>query len=420
MKEVMSIEEKYPRVFATEEDLELARSIHEFVDEEIMPNRRNLEGGPERDEKLARKTFKKLQKGLVDMGVQRAFFPKEIGGLGISSMITNQIIGEEIARGDVGLATHMLIIPWPFIPARIFKNETVMRKFAVAFCRDEPLAACMAITEPSGGANIEDPAMHGRTVETTAKLEGDEWVINGEKMWPSGAGISEIYCTVCTVDPEKGDDGIALIFVPKDADGLSFSKPEEKMGQIYTDVNAAIYYDDVRVPEEYCVAGPGGDGATMLHHITSVGRLSSAALALGAAQACFEIGVEYTRKRKIGDKAVRERSMHAGMLGKMITRIQAARSFHLTTAYMFDHDKIYGWPSSARQLGRASAAKFCATKATNDVASKIMELMGAYGYSPEYHVEKYMRDVKIVDIWLGGPQLASLEAARGVYKFEPW
>lgn len=412
------VKEKYPPALASEEGWDIGKSVREFVDEEIMPRRIDLDGGPERDKSLARETFEELHQGLVDLGIQRAFFPEEVGGSGLSSMINNQIIAEELSRGDVGLATHMLIIPWPFLPARILGNETVMEEFGTKFCGDEPLAACMAITEPAGGANIEDPTMHGRTIQTTARREGDEWVINGEKMWPSGTGIAEVYCTVCTLEGEEGDEGIALIFVPKDADGLSFGEPEKKMGMVYTDMNGPIYYDDVRVPEEYCVAGPSGEGATFLHHITSVGRLSSAPLALGAAQAAFEIGVEYTGERNIGKKKVRERSMHAGILGELYTKIQSARSYHLNVAHMFDRSDIFGWPSSRKQLGRASAVKHYATKVAIEVIGKIMELMGSYGYSIDYHVEKYYRDVKILQLWLGGSQLALLDAARSVYEYE--
>ena len=159
------------------------------------------------------------------------------------------------------------------------------------FCEDTPRCGCLAITEPAGGCNIEDAAEHGLTIRTTAKLEGDEWVINGEKMWPSGASVADIYCVVCTTDPKLKEEGLALIYVPRDTPGISFGKPEDKMGMKVTDVNAAIYFDNVRVPMEYRAGGPGVDWQLFRNNI-SWGRLSSAPMALGNAQAVLEIVTE--------------------------------------------------------------------------------------------------------------------------------
>lgn len=402
---------------ATDEDMEIVKAIREYVDGEIMPRRRDLDGGWHHDEKLARDTFEKVHKGLVDIGVQRASWPEDFGGFGVSA-ITSDMMTEEISRGDCGLAIHLGIIDWTILPAARAGRVDLLKEFGPKICDDEPHTSCMAITEPSGGANVEDPTQHGRTIQTVARLEGDEWVINGRKIWPSGAGISDItYCTICTTDPKKGDEGIAIIYVPPDARGLSFGKPIEKMGMCWTDINAEIFYEDVRVPKENRVAGPGED-AKILHDIVGSGRLGTCASVLGVAQACFEIVLDWTKERAIAGRPVRTRSLHASILGEMAQKIESARAYYMQVSAMSRSEELYGRPGEPFMLSKCSAAKTYACDVAIWVTNKVMELMGSYGYSFDYNVEKYLRDVKIAQLWLGGPQRARLDVALGYYPFE--
>ena len=411
--------QKYSQAIVRREDIMIAEAVHEFVNKEIMPRRRDLEGGFHRDRVLAEKTIYQLAKGLVNLDVQRAFLPKEIGGMGITSVVTTCILAEEMARGDIGLATQMLITPWAFTPAMMTNNQTVLKKFAAPFCGQEPLSACFAMTEPAGGANIEDTSQQGRTIQTIARRDDENWIINGQKIWPSGAGVSEIYLTVCTVDPDMGEDGITLICVPKGVPGLSFGKPEEKMGLIYTDNNSTIYYENVRVPKTYCCAQPGGEGARVLKEMIS-GRISEPAMAIGAAQAALEIAIDYTKDRHIKGKSVRDRSLHASILGEMAAKVQVARSDYLYIASMIDRPETYGALNSPQQLARVSASKLISTRLAQEVIHSAIELMGSYGYSTDYHVEKYLRDVVIVRLTMGGPQLCALESAHGQYPLKLW
>jgi alkylation response protein AidB-like acyl-CoA dehydrogenase len=415
---MMDTHRKFVGAIVRKEDLEIVEAVHEFVEKEVMPSRLDLEGGWHRDEKLARATFEKLHKGLVDLGIQRAFLPEEIGGLGIASSVTECMVWEEIARGDCGLAVHLAILPWVMGPALIARRKDLLEIFGRKICDDKPHTACMAITEPEGGANIEDPTLHGRTINTRAELKHDVWVINGEKIWPSGAGVADIaYCTVCSTDPSKGDEGIALIYVPPDASGLSFGKPIEKMGMCWTDINAEIFYENVRVSKEYRVAGPGKD-AKILHDIISAGRLGTAAMAVGVAQAALEMVLSWTKERKIAGKPVREHSLFASIIGEMAMKIEAARAYYMQVAWMHDHHEIYGRGGEPLMLARTSAAKAFACDTAVWVTNKAMELMGSYGYAFDHHLEKYLRDCKILQLWLGGPQRAILDMALGYYPFK--
>ena len=399
---------RYGDFITSEEDLLLLTTIRKYIDKEVMPVRMQM------DEDYA--VFEKAYGGLVKLGIQKRGFSQRYGGLGIRSVPTVCALTEEISRGDSGLSLHALIIPWAMAAAMGARNTTVMDKFIPMFCEDTPRCGCLAITEPAGGCNIEDAAEHGLTIRTTAKLEGDEWVINGEKMWPSGASVADIYCVVCTTDPKLKEEGLALIYVPRDTPGLSFGKPEDKMGMKVTDVNAAIYFDNVRIPREYRAGGPGIDWQLFRNNI-SWGRLSSAPMALGNAQAVLEIVTEYTGTRSYGGKSVRKHSLQAAMIADMAIGIESARAYYLSVAAMFNNRKKFGNPSDDFLMARASAAKVYACDVTEMVCSRAMELMGSYGYVREYHVEKYLRDSKIIQLWLGGGQLGRLDVVQGYYPY---
>ncbi len=399
---------RYGDFVTSEEDLAFLTVIRKYVDNEMMPVRLKL------DEDYS--VFEKVYEGLVKLGIQKRGFSPEYGGLGIRSATTVCAITEELSRGDSGVSLHSLIIPWCLAGAMGARNKVLMDKFIPMFCGDTPRCGCLAITEPAGGCNIEDAAEHGLTIRTRAKLEGSEWVINGEKMWPSGASIADLYCVVCTTDPNQKEEGMALIYVPKDTPGLSFGKVEEKMGMKVTDVNTAIYFDNVRVPKEYRAGGPGIDWQLFRANI-GWGRLTSAPMTLGNAQAVLEIVIEYTKNRFYGGKPVRNHSLQAAMIADMAIGIESARAFYLSVAAMFNSRKKYGNPGEDYLMARASAAKVYACDVTETVCNRAMELMGSYGYARDYHVEKYLRDSKIIQIWLGGGQLGRLDVVQSYYPY---
>ncbi len=399
---------RYGDFIAEEADLRLLETIRKYVEKEVMPVRLELD----KDYKV----FEQVYSGLVKLGVQKRGFSPRYGGLGIRNAATVCAMTEEMSRGDSGLSLHALIIPWCMAAAMGARNTVVMDKFIPMFCEDIPCCGCLAITEPAGGCNIEDGAEHGMTIRTRATLEGDEWVINGEKMWPSGASVADLYCVICTTDPQQKEEGLALIYVPKDTPGLSFGKPEDKMGMRVTDVNAAIYFDDVRVPKEYRAGGPGVDWQLFRNNV-AWGRLTSAPMTLGNAQAVLEIVIDYTANRFYGGKAVRNHSLQAAMIADMAIGIEASRHFYLSVAAMFNNRKKYGMPGDDYLIARSSAVKVHACDVTETVCNRAMELMGSYGFVRDYHVEKYLRDSKIIQIWLGGGQLARLDVAQGYYPY---
>jgi alkylation response protein AidB-like acyl-CoA dehydrogenase len=393
----------------TEEEKFLRDAIRSFVEGVIMPIRQQVDAD-ERGHKIIEPIMKQ---GLVDIGAQRMMFPEKYGGLGMTSLREAYWGTEEIARGDSGMAVAAVCTMWPFVPILYepYRREDLLEEFAKTFCGNELHFGCFAMTEPQGGCDIENvETMKGRTIRTTATLEGDEWVINGEKQWPTNSGIASLYLAVCTTDPDLGEEGLALIYVPSPTKGLDFSDFEVKAGMA-ADRNCTIYFDNVRVPKRYRVAGPGDD-AKLFRQLLVAGDIGSAAISVGPAQNTFEIVTKYATERVAGGKPIKEHSITAVMLADMAIGIETARTYALTVAHMFDHPETYGPRWSPEMVAKSRIAKVYAADVGVRVTDEAQKLMGSNGYSRPYDVEKHWRDVKITQQWLGGAIVGRLDVAR--------
>jgi alkylation response protein AidB-like acyl-CoA dehydrogenase len=393
------------------EELQIREAMREFSRKEIMPITKDLEADYSRVEGIHQK--------LVDLGVQSDGYPEEYGGGGHGSMTGLGIICEELAKGDPGIALSAGINAGIILyPAMEMKNKAVMDRFIPAFCRGKVAYACISMTDEAGGADTENPLLHGGGIKTTAKLEGDEYIINGSKAWPTHGGIAECYLTVCTTDPAAGDEGIALIYVPKDSPGLTFGAPEKKM-LFKTSINSAIYYNDVRVPKEYRLVGPGMD-ANVFAFVTAGAGWHSTSIALGIAERAFDIVLDYTGTRMGGDKPVRQHSMVAGMIADMAIGIEMMRAGFYNLSYMMDHMDVYGPPFSPQVISKASATRVFASDMVVNIVNKGAELLGSLAISEDFPYEKLLRDAKITQLWLGGQQICRYRVARGYYDLKNW
>ncbi len=399
--------------FISEEDQMLISTLREFVQDEILPIRQQLDEDEDRD------LVHHVLNGLASLGMHKRGLPETMGGIRTGA-VSLTVGYEEVARGDCGIAMTMSVPAWVFGPAMRAHNEVVLEELCRQYCGDTFVEACQAMTEPEGGCNIESAEYRGKAIHTRARLDGDEWVINGSKQFPSGASVSEVYLVTCTTDPDLAEEGIALIYVPADTPGLSFSKPENKMGMRFTDVNASIYLDNVRVPREYRASPATGKDHESFRNFLSWGRLSAAAFAVGAAQGALDIALDFTGQRYYGGKQVRQHGLQANMLADMMIGIESARFYYLTVASMFDNRRVYGPPYSDEQIARASGAKIYACDTAVKVCNMAMELTGSYGYMKDYNIEKYLRDCKIMQLWEGGGQLGRIDVARGRYDMVPY
>jgi alkylation response protein AidB-like acyl-CoA dehydrogenase len=403
------------KTLCKEEDLILRGLARDFVEQEIMPVRQQI------DDDEHHVLIKEIMQGLANLGFIKAIFPEKYGGSDIRSAVTMGLPLEEVARGDSGIAVALACTLWPFIPAVWWvHNLAVLNHFGPIFCGDDLKIGCFNLTDPGGssgggGCDIENLGMEGRKIRTTAKLDGNQWVLNGQKIWASNSGIADAYLMICTTDPQAGDQGIALIYVPGDAKGLSFGKFERKAGMA-ADRNTTTYLENVRVPKEFRLSGPGED-AKYFHANLTVGRLASAAMAVGNAQGAFEAVLDFTGDRVVGKpgKAIRSHSVATCMLADMAIGIESARMTYLSGAYRFDHPEEYGAAHSLEQLSYASMAKVYAADMAVMVTNRGMELMGSYGYVRECNIEKYWRDCKVIQLWEGGAQLGRFDVCRAFW-----
>ncbi|RJP17400.1 MAG: hypothetical protein C4520_16690 [Candidatus Abyssobacteria bacterium SURF_5] len=402
----------YFPLIVSDQDRMIVQMIRQFVDREIMPVRHLLDDDNEHI------IINDILRKLSDLGVFRVRARDEQAEPDAAgpSLVTSCIVLEEMSRGDAGIGIVAGVNGWALAPASQTGNKEVLDLFESLGQKESPCLACFAMTEPAGGCDIENiPALHGKTIHTRAVLDGDEWVINGAKRFPSSANVACLYCVVCQTDPSKKEEGIALIYVPRETAGLSFGKFEKKAG-MQSDRNADIYFDNVRVPRTYRASEPGMDTQLFKSNLT-IGRVCSAAAAVGCAQGAFEEVLRYTGERVAEGKPLREHSIAAGMLAEMATGIETARAHYLQVAYMLSHRDQYPPAYSEQMLCQASISKNYATEMAIMVTNKAMELMGSYGYIRDYHVEKYWRDVKEIQLWLGGAQLGRFDIARGYYPY---
>ncbi|HEY49907.1 MAG TPA: hypothetical protein G4O13_07670 [Dehalococcoidia bacterium] len=387
-------------------EAEMGRALaRQFVENEVFPVRQRIDDDKDHTE-VVNPLLKKL---LIDLGVQSML---AAGDPTLGTMINGMGFLEELSRGDTAIVVAMGALGWCLQPIQNepYKRPDLIQEFAPIFQVNEIRHGCFAMTEPEGGCDIENPRMQGRTIRTRAVLEGDEWVINGAKQWPSNAGVASLYCTVCTTDPELGDEGIALIYVPYPIEGMSFSRFENKAG-MQADRNCTIYYDNVRVPKRYRAWGPGDD-ANLLHQIIVQASIGSAMMSVGCSRNIFEIVTEYATNRIVAGKPIKEHSVNACALADMAIGIETARTYTMNVAYRYDHPETYGPRWSPEMRARARIAKVHAADVSVMVANKAMEMMASFGYTREGDVEKHWRDSKMIQLWLGGAQGGRLDIAR--------
>jgi alkylation response protein AidB-like acyl-CoA dehydrogenase len=395
----------------SKEELQIREAIREFTQKEIIPIAKEMESDYSKVEAVHQK--------LVDLGIQSDGYPEEYGGGGHGSMMAMGIISEELAKGDGGMALSVPINAGIILkPAMLAENKSVLDEFVPRFTGGKLAYACISMTDEAGGADSENPLLAGGGIKTTAKLEGDEYVINGSKSWPTHGGIAEFYLTVCNTDTSAGDEGVTLIYVPKDTPGLTFGEPEKKMA-FKTSINASVYYNNVRVPKEYRVAGPGMD-ANIYHFFEAGTGWHSATIALGIAQRAFEIVLDYTGTRMGGFKPVRQHSMVAGMLADMAIGIDMMKASVYNLSMMLDNLDAYGPPWSPQFISKASSTRVFASDMAVNILNKGAQLLGSMTISEDFPYEKLLRDAQETQLWLGGQQISRYRVARGYYDLKNW
>ncbi len=406
-------ENRFVQDLLSPSDRLLLNSTRDFVEEQIMPVRRELVESTHADYKLV----EEMQAKLLPLGLQGGFLPEEYGGMGLSSALTTALLAEEIGRGDASLFGTLAGGLLAMRPAIAAGNRAVLEHFAPKLVQeDEVYLGCFAVTEPESGSDIENPDLKGKMMETSAGLKNGEWSINGAKAWAVNAGLAGLYCIACSTDKSLGDEGTALIYLETPVGGFKFLACEDKAGMRGTR-QGGFELKGVRVPEAWRAAGPGDD-ARLLRDNQAFARLITAALAIGAAQGAFDEVLAFTTDRIAAGKPIRQHTVCASMLADIAIGIQVGRDAYANAAYMYDRPETYGEGFSTHMLSRASSAKIFCCDAAIHATNRAMELMGSYGFVTDYYVEKYWRDARTLQLWEGGAHLARLDVARGYYDYD--
>ncbi len=404
-----------PSEWISEESKQIVQSCREIVEKEIFPVRLELDEDW-KDHKIYDGLLKKL---MLDFGWQCAPWPKEYGGFELDT-VTYNLCQEEMNRGDSGLATAADCGNWAFLPILAPNpNEVLIKKFAPLACQTDKLfIGCAAITDERSGSDVENiDGTHGKYISTTAELDGDEWVINGHKLWPTNSGgVADLFAVFCTTNPGAEDDeAFAIIYVPADTPGVTQGDPYQKAG-MSGDKNGDVWFENVRVPKENRANPKPGDDAIAGRLFMNAGNIGASAQALGIMRNCYELVKEWCDKRVVGGKLLKEHSIAAATLADIAMMIEVCRSDTYMKARMMDNPEPYGIdPSGSEFLAKTRANKLFVTDQMTILINKAMDLMGSHGYAREGHIEKHWRDSKIISLWMGGRNLAKLDIARYFY-----
>ena len=371
----------------TPEHQRIRVEVRRFAEQEIAPRARHVDETGEFPAATLRK--------MAELGLMGLPFPEEYGGAGADS-ISTAIAIEEIARacGSTALiySAHLGL---GCAPIAMFGTEEQKRRFLRPAAEGRHLGA-FALTEPHAGSDA------GAT-RTTARLENGEWVINGAKMWITSASVAGHLIVTAVTDPGERHS-ISAIIVPAGTPGLSFGKPEAKMG-LRGSITNAVTFEDVRVPEENLL-GRRGRGLQQFLAVLDGGRIGIGAMAIGLAQAAFEIASAYARERTAFGKLIGAYESVSNMIADMAVGLEAARLLVYQAAWLKDQGRQYS--------REAAIAKLYASEVGEKICRDAIQVLGGYGYSSEYPLERIYRDQRLLTIGEGTSEILRVVIARQI------
>lgn len=374
----------------TEEQRMWQRSVHEFVADVVRPKAREVDESGEFNWEAVRKGG---PLGLLGLNI-----PEEYGGAGVDA-VSAAIAIEELGWGcgstALAFAAHNGLGTMPLVA---YGSETLKRTWLPKVANGRGRLAALALTEPGAGSDIQGG------ITTRAEKVGNEWVINGSKMWCTNAGIAEYIITLVRTDPRGGSRSLSMILVPTDTPGLRIGPPEKKMG-LHGSPTHAVTYENVHVPLDNLV-GEEGRGLQQALATLDGGRISIGALAVGLAQAAFEYARDYAKERRAFGQRIADFEAIQWMLADAATEIEAARTLVYRAAWLKEQKRPFS--------KEAAMAKLFATEMAERVCRNAIQIFGGYGYSREYPVERIYRDARLMTIGEGTSEIQRLVIARHI------
>ncbi|MBC7632757.1 acyl-CoA dehydrogenase family protein [Aeromicrobium sp.] len=319
--------------------------------------------------------------------------PEMYGGAGADALATVLVI-EEIARVCVSSSLIPAVNKLGSLPVMIGGDEQIKKTYLSRLAAGEGFSYCLS--EPDAGSDAANQ-------KTKAVRDGDDWVLNGVKRWISNAGVSEFYTVLAVTDPDKRTKGISAFVVEKSDEGVSFGAPEKKLG-IKGSPTREVYLDNVRIPGDRIIGKEGTGFATAMNTLDHT-RVTIAAQAVGVAQGALDYALGYMQERKQFGKKIADFQGLQFMIADMGMKVEAARQLTYAAAGRSERgDKdltFFG-----------AAAKAFASDTAMQVTTDAVQLLGGYGFTRDYPVERMMRDAKITQIYEGTNQVQRVVMAR--------
>jgi acyl-CoA dehydrogenase len=331
-----------------------------------------------------------------EVGLMNTHIPQEFGGLGLS-VLDGCLIAEELSSFCSGMYTALEANGLAQAPLLVAANDEQKKQFLTPMT-SECLMAAYCVTEPGAGSDVQG-------IKTRADKKGDEYIINGSKMWITNASVANWYFVLAYTDPTAGVKGMTGFIVPANTPGIEVGKKEKNLGQRCSDTRG-ITFKDVKVPAKYRL-GAEGQGFKIAMGAFDHTRPPVAAGAVGVARAAMQHAIRYSQERKTFGVPIAKHQAVSFMIADMAMNIEAARSLVWKAAFEIDQGR--------RNTYFAAMAKAFAADMCNKVCSDAIQVHGGYGYSTEYPVEKLYRDSKIFQIYEGTSQIQRLIISKEIF-----
>ena len=371
----------------TSEQRQFRDMMRSFVDEQVAPH------GAEYD-RTAEYPWKSFE-ACKDLELTGLGIPEAYGGAG-ADMVTQAIMAEEVSRGCASTGVTMLISKLGMLPVMNFGSEELKRHYLPKIASGE-IQASYCLSEADAGSDVA-------SMRCRAERDGEDYVITGSKYWITNAGISDTYTVFATVEPGTGYKGITAFLVEKQW-GVEFPKFEDKMG-LRASPTGEVVFNEVRVPASHRI-GQEGEGFKIAMHTLDRSRPTIGAQAIGIAQAAIDFAGGYMKERKAFGAPIASLQGLRFMLADMAIRTEAARTLVYRACSTIDSGDPDG---TLTYLG--AAAKSFASDTAMSVTTDAVQLLGGYGFTKEFPVERYMRDAKITQIYEGTNQVQRVVIAK--------
>ncbi|WP_031519486.1 acyl-CoA dehydrogenase family protein [Streptomyces sp. NRRL F-5123] len=327
--------------------------------------------------------------------------PEEYDGAGADALSTVIVI-EEVARVCASSSLIPAVNKLGSLPVQLSGSEELKARYLGALARKEGMFS-YALSEPEAGSDAAG-------MKTRAVRDGDSYVLNGVKRWITNAGVSDFYTVMAVTDPDKRSKGISAFVVEKGDEGVSFGAPEKKLG-IKGSPTREVYLDNVRIPADRMIGAEGTGFATAMRTLDHT-RITIAAQALGIAQGALDYAKGYVAERKQFGKAIAEFQGIQFMLADMAMKLEAARQLTYSAAARSERASAGSKDEDLTFFG--AAAKCYASDVAMSITTDAVQLLGGYGYTRDYPVERMMRDAKITQIYEGTNQVQRIVMARNL------